>query len=82
MAGQSDELQEMAEATQVLARTVVEEVRGAVPSPSQWARAQALREARAWCAELNKVRANVSATDIEAYALRWATFIETGELRP
>jgi hypothetical protein len=87
MAGQQDiELQEMAEATQQLARAVVEEVRELIPSPSQWARARALHEAREWAEFTQGVQPWDELRDgirgqqqIEAMAPRWATFIEAGE---
>lgn len=87
MAGQDKdaELQEMGEAVQVIARTVVEEVRELIPSPSQWAQARALREAREWVEftqgmlPWDAMRSGaMGQQQIEAIADRWATFIETG----
>lgn len=79
------ELAEMGEAVQVIARTAVEELRELAPSPQQWARAQALREAREWTEFVQGVQPWDELRDgvggqrqIEAMAPRWATFIETG----
>jgi hypothetical protein len=85
---QDAELQEMAEATQALARAVVEEVRELAPSPAQWARAHALTEAREWAEFVQGVMPWDELRDgargqqqIEALALRWAKLIETGEVQ-
>ncbi len=76
-----DELREMAEATQVLARTVVEELRELLPTPAQWARARALTEAREmWTRALPDDE--TAAQQIELLALRWSRFIETGVVEP
>ena len=83
----ADELREMGEAVQVIAQTVVDEVRGIVPSPSQWARAQALREAREWIEWV--VGAGEADEPIDAFdaegaihtlTLKWARLIETGSV--
>lgn len=84
--GKADELREMGEAVQVVASAVVEEVRYMVPSPSQWARAQALREAREWIEwvvsadEAEKITAFDAEGAINTLTLKWALLIETGSV--
>lgn len=80
------ELRDMGEAVQIIARTVVEELRELAPSSAHWARARALTEAREWVeyvmgvAPLHDAMMGTAEGQrmVEAIADRWASWIESG----
>lgn len=83
----TQERDEIVEDLRIIAGAAVAELREQlIPSPAQWARAQALREAREWFAMQTAsvyidgaLTSVVDSTHVEALALRWARLIETGE---
>lgn len=82
------EVAELIDEVSQVVRAAVDQIRdGSIaPSPAQWARAQALREARAWVEfvvsasadEGQEVGGAEAQRVVEAVALRWAGLIETG----
>jgi hypothetical protein len=81
-----EDLREMAEAAQVLVRAAVEELRDhLLPTPTQWARAQALPQAREWVSQAVALTGDGYGAQIaelqlmiEGVTNRWAELILTG----
>jgi TPP-dependent trihydroxycyclohexane-1,2-dione (THcHDO) dehydratase len=83
-----DELREIAEAVQVIARTALDELSESrlIPSAAQWARAQALPQAREWIVQAIALTGPIADTQIaelqlmiEGVTKRWAELILTGD---
>lgn len=74
-----NELREVGKAVAEITGVVVEEPREQlVPSPAQWARAQALREAREVYMPVGQSTGTLRVEEVEQLTLRWARLIETG----
>lgn len=74
------EMADLAESAGVLTHAAVVALResGLIPTPAQFARAAALREAREVYMAQGLRTGNLNTAEVEALALRWAALIETG----
>lgn len=86
----TQERDEIVEDLRIIASAAVAELRERlIPSPAQWARAQALREAREWVEATaagpyaivdGALVTEASSSLVEQLALRWARLIESGQM--